>query len=56
MGYVTIYNTKGQKIFNKGFIGDWKVIELDVADYKKGYYILDVDHNRRKGSLKFIKE
>jgi len=53
---VTIYNTRGQKLYNKSFIGNWKVIELDVNEYKKGYYLLDVDHNKRKGSLKFIKE
>ena len=32
------------------------VLELDVNGYKKGYYLLDVDHNHRKGTLKFIKE
>ena len=37
-------------------LGNWKVIELDVNEYKKGYYLLDVDHNHRKGTLKFIKE
>ena len=54
--HVTIYNTRGQQIYTKGFIGNWKVIELDVNEYKKGYYLLDVDHNHRKGTLKFIKE
>ena len=54
--HVTIFNTKGQKIYSKGFIGNWKVIELDVAEYQKGYYLLDVDHNHRKGTLKFIKK
>ena len=54
--HVTIFNTEGKRIYGKSFVGDWKVIELDVADYKKGYYLLDVDHNRRKGQLKFIKE
>ena len=54
--HITIFNTKGQKIYSKGFIGNWKVIELDVAEYQKGYYLLDVDHNHRKGTLKFIKE
>ena len=54
--HVTIYNTRGQQIYNKGFIGEWKVLELDVNGYKKGYYLLDVDHNHRKGTLKFIKE
>jgi len=54
--HVTIYNTRGQQLYTKGFIGNWKVIELDVSNYKKGYYLLDVDHNHRKGTLKFIKE
>ena len=53
---VTIFNARGQQIYNKGFIGEWKVIELNVEEYKKGYYVLDVDHNHRKGTLKFIKE
>ena len=54
--HVTIYNTKGQRIYGKSFIGNWRVLELDVNGYKKGYYLLDVDHNHRKGTLKFIKE
>jgi hypothetical protein len=54
--HVTIFNTRGQQLYTKGFIGNWKVIELNVNDYKKGYYLLDVDHNHRKGTLKFIKE
>ena len=54
--HVNIFNTKGQRIYSKGFIGNWKVIELDVSEYQKGYYLLDVDHNHRKGTLKFIKE
>ena len=53
---VSIYNTKGQRIYNKSFFGEWKIIELNVDKYKKGYYLLDVDHNHRKGSLKFIKK
>ena len=50
--HITIFNIKGQRMYGESFVGNWKVIELDVADYKKGYYLLDVDHNRRKGQLK----
>ena len=53
---LTIFNTKGQKVYNKSFIGDYKVLHLNVDRYKKGYYLLEVDHNQRKGTLKFIKE
>ena len=54
--HVTIFNTKGQKIYTKGFIGEYSVIQLDVERYRKGYYLLEVDHNNRKGNLKFLKE
>jgi hypothetical protein len=54
--HVTIFNTRGQRIYGKSFVGNWRVLELDVNEYKKGYYLLDVDHNHRKGTLKFIKE
>tara|TARA_R110002020_G_scaffold446839_1_gene659146 strand:- start:189 stop:3290 length:3102 start_codon:yes stop_codon:yes gene_type:complete len=53
---LTIFNTKGQKVYNKSFIGEYKVLHLNVDRYKKGYYLLEVDHNQRKGTLKFIKE
>lgn len=54
--HLTLFNTKGQKLYTKGFIGDYKIIHLNVEKYQKGYYLLEVDHNQRKGSLKFIKE
>jgi len=53
---LTILNTKGQKVFKKSFIGEYKVLHLDVGNYKKGYYLLEIDHNQRKGTLKFVKE
>ena len=54
--HLTIFNAKGQKLYTKGFIGDYNLIHLNVEKYQKGYYLLEVDHNRRKGTLKFIKE
>jgi hypothetical protein len=53
---LTIFNTKGQKIYKKSFIGDYKIIHLNVNDFKKGYYLLEIDHNQRKGNLKFLKK
>tara|TARA_R110002012_G_scaffold255602_2_gene435640 strand:- start:1967 stop:3493 length:1527 start_codon:yes stop_codon:yes gene_type:complete len=53
---LTILNTKGQKVYKKSFIGEYKVLHLDVGNYKKGYYLLEIDHNQRKGTLKFVKE
>ena len=50
------FNTKGQKLYTKGFIGEYKVLHLNVENYRKGYYLLEVDHNHRKGTLRFIKE
>ena len=54
--HLTIFNTKGQKLYTKGFIGEYKVLHLNVEKYRKGYYLLEVDHNQRKGTLRFIKE
>ena len=54
--HLTIFNTKGQKIYKKAFIGDYKVINLNVEGFKKGYYLLEIDHDQRKGNLKFLKK
>ena len=56
MTTVTIVNTRGQKIYSKNFLGDYEMINLQVGKYKRGYYLLEVDHNNRIGTLKFIKE
>jgi len=53
---VKIFNSKGQRVYGKTFVGDWEIIELNVDKFKKGYYLLNVDHKRREGSLKFIKK
>ena len=53
---ISIYDSRGVEVYNKNFIGEWKVIELNASKLKKGYYVLDVDHRTRKGTLKFIKE
>ena len=54
--HLTIFDTRGQKVYKKAFIGDYKVINLNVEGFKKGYYLLEIDHNQRKGNLKFLKE
>jgi len=56
MTNVTIVNSKGQEIFSKSFLGEYNMINLQVGKYKRGYYLLEVDHNQRVGTLKFIKE
>jgi hypothetical protein len=56
MTAITIVNTRGQKIYNKSFLGEYNMINLQVGKYKRGYYLLEVDHNQRIGTLKFIKE
>jgi len=56
MTTVTIVNTRGQKIYNKSFLGEYNMINLQVGKYRKGYYLLEVDHNQRIGTLKFIKK
>jgi hypothetical protein len=45
-----------QKIYNKSFLGEYNKINLQVGKYRRGYYLLEVDHNQRIGTLKFIKE
>jgi len=56
MTNVTIVNSKGQEIFSKSFLGEYNMINLQVGKYRRGYYLLEVDHNQRIGTLKFIKE
>ena len=56
MTNVTIVNSRGQVIYKKGFLGEYKMINLQVGEYRRGYYLLEVDHNQRVGTLKFIKE
>ncbi len=56
MTNVTIVNSRGQVIYKKSFLGEYKMINLQVGEYRRGYYLLEVDHNQRIGTLKFIKE
>lgn len=54
--HLTIFNTKGQRVYKKSFIGDYEIINLNVEGFKKGYYLLEIDHDQRKGNLKFLKK
>jgi hypothetical protein len=53
---ILIMNVIGKTIYQKTFIGDFNTLKLNVEKYRKGYYLLSIDNNEKKGTLKFIKE
>lgn len=53
---ILIVNAIGKTIYQKTFIGDFSTLKLNVEKYRKGYYLLNIDNDEKKGTLKFIKE
>lgn len=53
---IKIFDTKGNEIYKKHFIGEIENFRIDVKRFKPGYYILKTKSDNLDGSSNFIKE
>jgi hypothetical protein len=55
-GELIIYNTLGEKVFEKRFIPDMGRLTINVVDFAPGIYFVQIKNNEGISTAKFIKE
>lgn len=53
---VKIFDTQGNEVYKKHFIGEIENFRIDIKNFKPGYYILKTKSDNLEGSNNFIKE
>lgn len=53
---VKIFDTQGNEVYKKHFIGEIENFRIDIKNFKPGYYILKTKSDNLEGSNNFIKK
>jgi len=53
---ITIVNAIGKIMYEETFDNKFNTLKIDLEDYAKGFYLLNIKNNQKNETLRFIKK
>ncbi|MCP4968988.1 MAG: T9SS type A sorting domain-containing protein, partial [Arcobacter sp.] len=53
---ITVINAIGEIMYDKTFDNKFNTLKIDLEDYAKGFYLLNIKNNQKNETLRFIKK